>query len=169
MAGLGLILGLAGSISTKIFGIFEKREERKMRELELEHEARRWTHEKDMFKMQSQAKVAETEQEAFLMTVEGSYDGLQASMMQQTEALKGSSRWVKNILSMVRPSLTFIFVGIVVYISIFENPDDYRAAAIAAAIELAMMSVTWWFGDRSTKRVVESMRGGHIRAAGGSF
>ena len=169
MAGLGLVLGLVGSISTKVFGIFEKREERKLRQLELEHEVNRWGHEKDMFKMQSQAKVAETEQEAFLMTVEGSYDGLQASMAQQTEALKGSSRWVKNILSLVRPVLTFTFVGIVVYISVFENPEDYRAAGIAAAIELAMMSVAWWFGDRSTKRVVESMRGNHIRAAGGNF
>ena len=122
-----------------------------------------------MLKLQSQAKVAETEQEAFLMTTQGSFDGLRESMKQQTESLKGSSRWVKNTLSMVRPVLTFTFVGIVAYMAVFENPEDFREAAIAAAIELAMMSVAWWFGDRSTKRVIDSMRGGHIRAAGGQF
>lgn len=169
MAGIGLILGLVGSVSSKVFGIFEKREERKSLELRLGHEVNRWAHDKEMFTLQSQEKVAETEQEAFLMTTKGSFDGLKASMDQQTASLKGASKWVKNTLSMVRPVLTFTFVGIVVYVSVFDNPDDYRAAAISAAIELAMMSVTWWFGDRSTKRVVESMRGGHIRGAGGSF
>jgi len=169
MAGIGLILGLVGSISSKVFGIVEKMEERKLRKLELEHEVNRWAHDKDMLQLQSQAKVAETEQEAFLMTTQGSFDGLRESMKQQTESLKGASRWVKNTLSMVRPVLTFTFVGIVAYMAVFENPEDFRAAAIAAAIELAMMSVAWWFGDRSTKRVIDSMRGGHIRAAGGQF
>lgn len=169
MAGLGLILGLVGSVSTKVFGIFEKREERKIIEVNNAHEVNRWSHEKEMFTLQSQAKVAETEQEAFLMTVQGSYDGLKASILQQTETVKGASRWVKNILSLVRPSLTFFFVCIIGYVSIFENPDDYRAAAVAASIELGMMCVSWWFGDRSTKRVVESMRGGHIRGADGLF
>ena len=169
MAILGAALGLVGSISTKVFGIFEKKEERKILELRLQDQHKQREHEATMFTLQSQAKVAETEQEAFLMTVQGSYDGLKASINDQTETVKGSAQWVKNTLSMVRPSLTFIFVGIVAYVSIFENPDNYRAAAIAAAIELASMTVSWWFGDRSTKRVVESMRGGHIRGAGGNF
>lgn len=166
---LGLVLGLVGSVTTKLFGLGEKALELKARKLDYEHEKNRWSHDKDMFKMQSQAKVAETEQEAFLLTTKGSYDGLEASMQQQTEALKGTSKWVRNVVSMVRPVLTFTFVGIVVYISVTDNPDNYRAAGVAAAIDLAMMSVAWWFGDRSTKRVVESMRGGHIRGAGGHF
>ncbi len=169
MAGLGLILGLAGSISTKVFGIFEKREERKMREAELAHEVNRWSFEKEMFTLQSQQAVAETEQEAFLTTVRGSYDGLQASLEQQTKALQGTSKWVKNTVSMMRPVMTSTFVAVLVYNAIWEASGDYRAAALMASIELAMMSVAWWFGDRSTKRVVESMRGGHIRAAGGDF
>ena len=47
MAGIGLILGLVGSISSKVFGIVEKMEERKLRQLELEHEVNRWAHDKD--------------------------------------------------------------------------------------------------------------------------
>lgn len=169
MAVLGLALGLAGSISTKVFGIFEKIEQRKLQALQMEHEKNRWEHDKDMFVMESQAKVAETEQEAFLITTQGSYDGLKASMAQQTESLKGSSQWVKNTISLVRPVLTFIFVGVVVYVAVLDNPESYRQVAIAAAIDLAMMTVAWWFGDRSTKRVVESMRGNHIRGADGQF
>ena len=169
MAALGLILGLVGSVTTKVFGIFEKREERLMRQAELAHEVNRWAFEKEMFTLQSQAKVAETEQEAFLMTVQGSYDGLKASIENQTEATKGTSRWVKNLLSTVRPTLTFVFSGILIYNAIWEASGDYRLAALTASIDLAMMSVCWWFGDRSTKRVIDSMRGNHIRGAGGNF
>jgi len=166
---IGAILGLVGSVSTKAFGIFEKREERKLVALQMDHESKRWSHDEHMFTLQSQAKVAETEQEAFLMTTQGSYDGLKASIEAQSEATKGSSKWVKNIISLMRPSLTTSFVGVIIYLCIIGNPDDIRIAAITAVIELGSMSVAWWFGDRSTKRVMESMRGGHIRGAGGEF
>ncbi|MGB0907407.1 MAG: hypothetical protein ACPGVT_07930 [Maricaulaceae bacterium] len=166
---IGAILGLAGSLATNVISIFRQREERKMRQLELEHETRRWGHEKDMFKLQSQAKVAETEQEAFLMTVQGSYDGLRASIADQTALAAKSSPWVANILTLFRPAMTLSFIALVVYLSIWANDTNVRSPAILAGIDLALMSSTWWFGDRSTKRVAEAMRGDHIRGAGGAF
>lgn len=168
MAVLGAVLGLVGSVSTKVFGIFEKREERKTLEVQNAHEVNRWAFEKEMFTLQSQAKVAETEQEAFLMTVQGSYEGLEQSIRDQQELSKRAPKWVISILALMRPSLTLTFTGIVGYMAIVGSDGDLKKAALIACVDMASLCVTWWFGDRSAKRIVE-MRGTHIRAAGGEF
>ena len=164
---IGAILGLAGSISTKIFGIFEKREERKTLELRLQFEEKRLDHEKHMFALQSQENAAETEREAFLLTTQGSFEGLKSTIDSQTKMTLGSSKWVINFVTLMRPLMTISFIALVIYLSVWVNDETVRNPAILAGIDLALMASTWWFGDRSTKRVVESMRGNHLRAAGG--
>ena len=163
---IGAILGLAGSLSTNIISIFRAKEERKMRKDQFSHEVERWKHEGKMFELQSQENAAETEREAFLMTTKGSWDGLAASIANQTAMAAKASPWVANILSLFRPVMTSCFIGGVVYLSIWADKSTVDSAATLALIDLALMSSTWWFGDRSTKRVTETLTGGaNLRAA----
>lgn len=184
---LGAILGLAGSVLTNVTAIFKAAEDRKLRKLELAHEEKSWEHEAHLFELQSQAKVAETEQEAFLITTQGSFDGLKASITDQTETAKRASRWTVNILTLFRPMLTTAFTGITIFAAWQGLNSPEMAAGLGVEVNRSLMSlikdnpaliaiyglcelsVTWWFGDRSSKRVIETMRGGHIRAAGGQF
>lgn len=184
---LGSILGLVGSVLTNVTAIFKAAEDRKLRKLELLHEEKSWEHEADLFKLQSQANVAQTEQEAFLISTQGSFDGLRASIDNQTETAKRASQWTANILTLFRPFLTLSFAAITILAAYHGLHSANIAAELGINIEASLMdliktnpaltsiyglcelSVTWWFGDRSSKRIIETMRGGHIRAAGGTF
>jgi len=192
---IGAIIGLFGSVSTNVFGWLNRKEDRKTLALELAdrdkartHEARLWAHEGEMLKLQSQAKVAETEQEAFLTEIKGSWEGLKQTTDQQTKTTVEASTWVKDAISLFRPVLTSALIGITIYASVqgLGTVTDAKAlgidvdknlydlikdnAALATIYGLTEMSVTWWFGDRSIKRVVQNIENGNnLRAAGGAF
>lgn len=195
MAGIGLISGLLGSFATGIFGIANKHIERKSNQDKYKHTEALWTHEKELLTLQSQARVAETEQEVILATVEGSFRGLDASIKSQDVATANSYKWAASLLALVRPIITFILLFITVkaalagltatdLLSNFDLASDAvltnvvndlytlidNNVALAVVFELTSMAVAWWFGDRSFKRATQSSQlAGQVRAAGGQF
>lgn len=168
---IGAILGLAGSGITQVFGWLNKKENRKDKALEYAHKEKLWTHERDLMVIQGDLKEAETEQEAFLSNVDGSWDGLQASIKDQTEIAKGSSQWVKNFLSLMRPLLTLIplvisvWAGVYGFLAMLDMPNSTISALeyvqsstpLLTLYGLTELTVTWWFGDRAIKRAVENL------------
>jgi len=63
-----------------------------------------------------------------------------------------ASRWVVDVLRLVRPVLT---VGLIVLLGVifFAIADEMTKDSIVdAVIYMAVSSVTWWFGDRMTSR-----------------
>jgi hypothetical protein len=189
---IGLITGLVGSIATNVFGWLERKEERKSLALKLDHQIKVMAHEGEMFKLESQAKVAETEQEAFLMNTEGTWKGLESSIADQTAATAGAHKGVKSFLALFRPILTTAFTAVTIWaalkgfdltimqaettgaMTIDGVVNTYKEVAEAVkdnpallvVYSLTEMSVTWWFGDRSIRKQVATRE---LRAAGGDF
>ena len=153
---LGAVLGLLGSVGTNVVGIFREREANKLKIAQMGHEERRWGHDEAMVKLTMQARQEETEQEALLMDTQGSWDGLQASILDQTASVKRAAPWAATVLTLFRPFITLSFIAIILWLAIYEADAGMREAAIGASVELVLLSVTWWFGDRSTKRVLQA-------------
>lgn len=155
MAITGSIIGLAGSALTNITGYFNRRLDLKKMELEFQHEKLKWDHEAALFDLQMQAKAEETEQEAFLTDVMGSWKGLETSISDQSKALNGASEWVHNLLALFRPAIT---TGLLMLVAYFSLTGVETAVTVVTALDLAAMAVTWWFGDRSIKRATQAMK-----------
>ena len=186
---VGAILGLAGSVFTNVFGWLNRKEDRKelalrlaFEEKRLDHETRKWDHETALLTLQSQAKVSETESEMALAATVGSQQGLIATIQSQDKAMEGTWKWVKSIISLMRPALTTAFTGITVYAALYGLGSSAGITeaefgtlggheALAVIYGLTELSVTWWFGDRSIKRVMNNTREGGtgIRGAAGAF
>ena len=99
------------------------------------------------------AKAQETEAEITLTAQKGSWAGLEASMMADV-ALGEASRWVINILRLVRPSLTLLLW--IITAAIFFVTQD--SAVIEAAVFAATAATLWWFGDRAPRMNPQSLR-----------
>jgi len=195
MAGIGIITGLVGSFTTGLFGIANKHIERKANKDKYAHTERLWEHEAKLLTLQSQARVAETEQEVVLRSVEGSYSGLQASIQSQDVATSNAYKWAATLISLMRPFITLALLYVLIksalegiaatdLVQTLDLSNDQvltnvvtdiytlvdNNAALAVIFELASMAVAWWFGDRSFKRATQSSKlAGQVRAAGGNF
>jgi len=174
MAIAGIILGLVGSAITQTTSIFTMREQRKLREAEMLHEAKSWEHETAMIKLASQGEVARLEMDVILTQVRQTYEGLKASIAEYASTAKGSHRWARTLSTIMRPIFTFTLLFFIMYWAwlsgAFMDGVDQGEGAVIAVIELGSMAVSWWFGDRSNKRTQQNARAaGEIRAAGGSF
>lgn len=174
MALAGIILGLVGSAITQTTSVFTLREQRKLEVAKMAHEAAGWTHEKEMMKLASQGEVAQLEMEVVLTQVRETFNGLKASMAEMASTAKGAHKWSRTVSTLMRPIMTLILVGFTIYWAwlsgAFVDGVDAGEKAVIGIIELSSMAVSWWFGDRSNKRVSENARAaGEIRAAGGKF
>ena len=76
----------------------------------------------------------------------GSWNGLAASIKADA-AIGQASKWVINVLRLVRPSLTFSLWLITAGIFI----QTQNQAIVEAAVFAATASTLWWFGDRAPK------------------
>jgi len=99
-AAAGGVFGLFGTAIGRIASFFERRQTFKQ-------EQARWSHELELHKLQMQARAQETEMELALAAQEGSWRGLQASIDAEAK-LGAASRWVINLLRLVRPVLTLL-------------------------------------------------------------
>lgn len=154
---VGGLAGLLGSISTNVFQIFRLREERELKRLEIEDRNLDRLHEQKLHALNMQAREQETESEIMIAQTQGSYDGLKASIADQTAAVQSTYKWVAAVISLVRPVLTF---ALLFSLLVSLSSEDATMIRIAL-IELTLMAVTWWFGDRSTKRIMERSGNGN--------
>ena len=174
MALAGIILGLVGSAITQTTSIFTLRETRKLEEARMTHEAASWDHEKAMIELASQGEVARLEMEVVLTQVRETFEGLKASMNEHASTAKGAHKWARSVSTIMRPIFATSLLAFIFYWAwlsgAFMDGIDQGESAVIAVIELGSMAVSWWFGDRSNKRMSENARAaGDIRAAGGDF
>ena len=145
-AAAGGLFGLIGTALGRVAGFFERRQA-------FEQEQVRWSHELKLHELHQLAKAQETEAEITLTAQKGSWAGLEASMMADV-ALGEASRWVINILRLVRPSLTLLLW--IITAAIFFVTQD--SAVIEAAVFAATAATLWWFGDRAPRMNPQSLR-----------
>ncbi len=158
LGGSGLLGGLFGAVASglgRIVGIYEMREKRQDRTLEMAHEKDQWAHELDLQSLQIKARTEETESEFKLAQTQGSWTGL-ASSVTADGALPASYRWVDAVRALTRPILT-VLIWAVFTVLFFASLTARLPAATGASLTVSFIdSVTfaastalaWWFGDR---------------------
>lgn len=163
LAGMGLsaagggLFGLLGTVAGRVIGLFERREARADRALEMSHELKRWNHEEKLQRLQMEADRQETEDELAIAATAGSYAGLTASL--RADAALDAPRWVNAVRALVRPVLTpllWVAVFIVFYRTASNEArwiaEAERAELIVYLVNSVVFAATaatlWWFGDR---------------------
>jgi len=150
--GLGLdavaggIFGIFGTAIGRVAGFFERKQT-------FEQEQARWGHEIKLHELNMQAQAVETEMELALAAQAGSWAGLNASIIAEA-SIGPASRWVINILRLVRPILTLLLWFITAWIFL----KTQNSAIAEAAVFAATASTLWWFGDRAPKPETLSVR-----------
>lgn len=138
-AAAGGVFGLIGTTLGRVASIFERRDKNA-------HEKARWGHEYRLHELNMKARNQEAEIELELASQAGSWAGLEASI--KAEASSGvASKWVINLLRLVRPSLTFLLWIITAGIFLKTQNEAIAEAAVFAATAATL----WWFGDRAPK------------------
>ena len=144
-AAAGGVFGLVGTALGRVAGFFERRDENAQ-------EQARWGHEYRLHELNMKARAQESEIEIELAAQAGSWAGLEASI--QAEAASGvASRWVVNMLRLVRPSLTFLLWIITAGIFLQTQNQEIAEAAVFAATAATL----WWFGDRAPKPLARAL------------
>lgn len=161
LTGSGLLGGLFGAVGSglgRLVGIYEMRERRQDRTLEMSHEKALWAHELDLQNLQVKARAAETEQVLHTIEVQGAWQGLKTSIEAET-ALRPGYPWVEAVRALVRPALTVLVW--LTFTGLFLAALSARLPASNAIIETFVNAITfaastalaWWFGDRSPRGV----------------
>tara|TARA_R110000787_G_scaffold132641_5_gene244904 strand:- start:1944 stop:2402 length:459 start_codon:yes stop_codon:yes gene_type:complete len=133
--------GILGSLFGRVAGIFEAVEKRKNMKLEFDQE----------FKMQTlniQAHDRELESEERIISNQTASSMRQASYGHDTGYGK-PSKWVINILRLVRPTLTVMLLGLTAWIfgTVVEN--GLKINVINQVLFMTSMALSWWWGDRA--------------------
>lgn len=156
---LGAAFGALGSILNRGLGIFETREKRKDRQLEMAHETERWGHDLRLASEARAGRIEEARQALDTANAEGSWRGLQASL--KAEAGVGASwPWVAAVRALTRPALTVLLwvLFAVLFMSAVSGAleTDTASGVIRTAVETiafsASTALAWWFGDRAPRR-----------------
>lgn len=135
--GLGVILGGIGKAFTWWAEAKEKQAEHE-RVLELTR-----------LNAEIRMNEAEFEREVRLDEIAGRLR--EASYSHDTGTGK-ASKWVINILRLVRPALTLALVGLLAYVYMTIADQLTQQEIVNSVIFMATSAVTWWFGDRMTAR-----------------
>ena len=156
---LGAAFGALGSVLNRGLGIFETREKRKDRQLEMAHEVERWGHDLRLASDARTGRAEEARQALARTDAEGSWDGLKASL--QAEAGIGASwPWVAAVRALTRPALTLLLwiLFALLFLSALSGALSAETASVVVrtAVETiafsASTALTWWFGDRAPRR-----------------
>lgn len=156
---LGAAFGALGSILNRGLGIFETREKRKDRQLEMAHEVDRWGHDLKLAAEAREGRIEEAKQALARADAEGSWRGLDASL--RAEAGIGQSwPWVAAVRALTRPALTLLLwiLFALLFMSAVSGALEAETAAgvVRTAVETiafsASTALAWWFGDRAPKR-----------------
>lgn len=156
---LGAAFGALGSILNRGVGIYETRERRKDRQMEMAHEKDRWARD---LTIASEVRAGRAEEARLALAksdLDGSWRGLSAS--QKAEAAIGDSwPWVSAVRALTRPALTLLLwlLFAILFLSAVSGALEAETAAgvVRTAVETiafsASTALAWWFGDRAPRR-----------------
>jgi len=153
---LGAVLGGVMAVINRGIGIWEMREKRKDRQIEIAHEKERWGHEKVLLELQ-RAKAREEDAAALdALHTAGSWDGLTATIADQAARAGKSWPWVDAVIALFRPFLTFLLWTAVLVLwfsgQLTSMPEATKAGLLLqivnAIVFAATTALTWWFGER---------------------
>lgn len=154
----GGMFGLLGGI----VGAFSKALQEKQRQ---NFQREQWAYEENLLRLHMEAKMEETEQELAIVTQEGSWTALDASL--RSAAMIQASPWANNIRSLFRPFLTIVLVGLAAWM--FDSLIGQMAEGNGLLIEYfsleelsglvrymvqtifftASTAALWWFAERA--------------------
>lgn len=149
---IGALAGLAGSALGRAANYFEKKQEMQADQARREHEFRMAT-----AQLQVQKEIAETQADSDLRA---------ASYKHDSETV-GASRWVINIIRLVRPVITIyaLMLETVIWVALMHSGNErLQEIVILAVLDTAACAITWWFGDRSSQTYAKQLV---LRQAGG--
>jgi hypothetical protein len=138
-AAAGGVFGIIGTAFGRVAGFFERRDAYRQ-------EKARWEHEYRLHELNMKSREQESKIELALANQVGSWSGLKASI-EADAAIGRASKWVINLLRLVRPSLTFSLWLITAGIFL----QTQNQSIVEAAVFAATASTLWWFGDRAPK------------------
>lgn len=156
---LGAAFGALGSILNRGLGIFEAREKRRDRQLEMAHEVERWGHDLKLAAETRAGRIEEARQALDKAEAEGSWRGLEASI--RSDAAVGASwPWVSAVRALTRPALTLLLwvLFAVLFLSAVSGALEANTASsvVRTAVDTVAFSAStalaWWFGDRAPRR-----------------
>lgn len=156
---LGAAFGALGSIVNRGLAIFETREKRKDRQLEMAHEKDRWTHDLRLAEGQRLGEAEAGRQALARADAEGSWTGL-AESVRAEGALAADWPWVAAVRALTRPALTLLlwvlFALLFLAAAAGALEPDTAAGVVRTAVETiafsASTALAWWFGDRAPRR-----------------
>lgn len=101
-----------------------------------------------------QAKIDEKKRsdELEIAKLNMSRDTQIASYKHDTEGGQ-ASLWVIDLLRLVRPAITLYALFLITLFWFSANIVD-KGIIISSVVDVASMSVAWWFGDRSRSRLI---------------
>jgi len=134
----GPLFGVIGSVVTNLLGAWQ----------EAQRQQREYAHIEKMTEMNAKFKAQEAEHELVSTQVEGIGKMVTASYAH--DASYGAvSGWAATALRFVRPLLTFLLIGMVIYF--FVDGEVGKQVIVTKTLFLAEMALTWWFVDRRIK------------------
>lgn len=139
------LLGVFGSVSGRVIGLFEGRQRRKEREVEYAHELL-------LLDKQRELKTSEQEHEVALAAEASSFQIKKASY-QQDISIGETYKWVNAVRALVRPIVTYGSIALGAWVFYITREDPGSSQAMIETIRTLMLTtVFWWFGDRALKR-----------------
>lgn len=157
----GGIFGLLGSVLSVGAKYLQERQRQAW-------ERQKWSHETRLLELQMQATAAETEQELAVVSQQGAWSGLTASLSADAATAGAAPGWVNAVRSLFRPALTAGLL-IVVWLLwrdliaaleeghssplllLFSDMEakEMLSYIVHSLVFAASTAVVWWFGDRA--------------------
>ena len=129
---IGLVTGFLSSALPSAIELFkdssDKKHEMKLLALQYEHAN----------------KQAALDREASIISADAELQA--ATVRAATEVTKQASTWVVNVNALIRPVITIMMLGLVVYAAIFN--ESLIANSTGIVVMSAEWTISYWFGKR---------------------
>jgi len=116
--------------------------------LELKDKKENFKHEIKLLEMQKELSASETENE-LAIAQEASFADMRIASYEHDKSAGETSRWVNNILRLVRPVLTILLITLVWIIWLTTENSRLQSEIISNVMFMSSAALTWWFGDRA--------------------
>lgn len=155
-AASGGLIGLGGALAGQVVGYFK---EKQAAQDALAAKQLDYAHEKEMAAIAGTAAQAAGAREQALARLTGEYEGLKASIADQTALSASVSGWARDLLAVFRPVLTFMLMTGAMITAMDKIPlfnFTPRAGTFDAFIQLSALAVAWWFGSRDQAKAAKA-------------
>lgn len=156
-AASGGLIGLGGAVAGQVVGYFKEKQAAKDA---LAAKQVDYAHEKEMAAIAGTAAQAAGARDQALARLTGEYEGLKASIADQTASAASVSGWARDLLAIFRPVLTFMLMTGAMITAMEKVPFfTPRADTFDAFIQLSALAVAWWFGSRDQAKATKTCLG----------